>query len=224
MTSLDVHQIYERWAPGYLAQPHNPLMVAEQRAMLDRMPVLQGRTVLDLACGTGRYADIARRAGAAICVGVDFSTAMLERARIDTRIRADMTCLPFASAVFDVVLSGLALGHATDISRCLREVARVLRPGGVLLYSDFHPEATRRGLTRSFRDQNGTRRTLPAEGPPVEAHREALASAGFSELDFHEIRAGLEFTEQFSGADDFYREWRGAPLVLVIRAGKAVAP
>jgi ubiquinone/menaquinone biosynthesis C-methylase UbiE len=224
VTSLNVHQIYERWAPGYLAKPHNPLMVSEQRAMLERLPALEGRIVLDLACGTGRYAEIASRSGAARCVGVDFSAAMLARARIDIGIRADMTQLPLRSAVFDVVLSGLAMGHASDLTACLREVARVMRPGGVLLYSDFHPEATQRGLTRSFRDEGGTRLTLPAQGPPLAAHRDALAAAGFTEIEVHEIRAGLEFNEDFPGASRFYADWRGVPLILVVRARRGGRP
>ena len=52
-------EAYERWAPTYPPEPHNPLMRAEQREVLTQLPVLAGRRVLDLACGTGRYAALA---------------------------------------------------------------------------------------------------------------------------------------------------------------------
>ena len=52
-----------------------------------------------------------------------------------------MMQLPFGGATFDVVISGLALGHASSIHDWMIEVDRVLKPGGTLLYSDFHPEA-----------------------------------------------------------------------------------
>ena len=70
-----------------------------------------------------------------------------------------MMRLPLTAASFDHVVSGLAVGHAPDIDAWLAEVSRVLVPGGTLLYSDFHEEAARAGLTRSFTDQE--RRRLP---------------------------------------------------------------
>jgi ubiquinone/menaquinone biosynthesis C-methylase UbiE len=222
MSASEVHAMYERWAPSYAATPHNPLMVVEQRVMEGRLPALAGRDVLDLGCGTGRYSALASARGAR-CVGIDFSLAMLARARIGARIRADMTRLPVRDAVFDVVLSGLALGHATNLRRCMTEIARVLRAGGHLLYSDFHPEAAGRGLTRSFRDAEGKLLQVPADGPSVDEHRAALAAAGFVDFDVTQIRAGIEFTESFPGAFDFYRAWHGTPLVFVIRARRPEA-
>jgi malonyl-CoA O-methyltransferase len=121
-------------------------MVAEQHAMRARFPEMAGRDVLDVACGTGRYSMLAEQAGARLVLSIDYSRGMLARAQVARRIRADMCALPLRSASVDVVLSGLALGHAADLDLCMREIARVLRPGGVLLYSDFHPEATARGF------------------------------------------------------------------------------
>jgi SAM-dependent methyltransferase len=223
MSQLSTLEVYERWAPSYLAEPHNPLMAAEQVAMLARLPELAGRVVLDLACGTGRYAQLALRAGAARVVALDNCAAMLARVASHERVRADMTRLPFRDASFDVVVSGLALGHASDLTRCMTEIARVLRPGGVLQYSDFHHEAGRRGLERSFRDGGGTRHTLPADGYDVGQHRDALRSAGLLDIELHDIRAGHELNGSFPGAEEFYREWHGTPMVLVARARRAMS-
>jgi malonyl-CoA O-methyltransferase len=213
-------EIYERWAPGYQAGPHNPLMQAEQRAMCARLPDLAGLTVLDLACGTGRYAALVAAAGARRVVGLDAAPAMLARAALRERVRGDLAALPFRASSFDAVVSGLALGHAADLRACLAEVARVLRAGGALLYSDFHPEATRRGFRRGFRAADGQRFELPADGHTVAQHRAALAAAGFERVELAEIRAGIELTGEFPGSPEFYRRWHGMPLVLVVRASQ----
>jgi malonyl-CoA O-methyltransferase len=215
---LPIHEAYDRWAEVYPAEPHNPLMRAEQAAMMSLLPPLANQRVLDLACGSGRYAAIAAAAGAAQVVGLDYSPAMLMRAGLASRVRGDMTRLPLRSGVFDVVLSGLALGHATDLAACAAEAARVLRPGGVLLYSDFHDEAWRAGLTRSFKDAEGNGVTLVRDGYTAAQHREALLAADLEVEQVRELRVGIEFTESFANSAAFYERHHGVPLVLVIRA------
>src|SRR4051794_39551338 len=106
MSGVSTLEAYERWAPGYAPVPHNPLMAAEQREMLARLPPLAGKTVLDLACGSGRYARLLEDAGAQRVIGADFSMGMLARAT-GARVRADLVSLPFAARAFDVVVSGL---------------------------------------------------------------------------------------------------------------------
>jgi len=211
-------ELYERWADTYPPVPHNALMRIEQQVMCDLIPDVAGACALDLACGTGRYARLLMEAGAREVVAADFSPAMLRRSIGGHRVRAGLTQLPFATAVFDVVLSGLAMGHAENLRRCFREIARVLRPGGVLLYSDFHFEATRAGQVRSFRDESGRRFELPIDGYPVQAHRDAAQAAGFELEAVRELRAGIELDEPFSGSEQFYARWAGVPIVLVVRA------
>ena len=77
------------------------------------------------------------------------------------RVCASMMQLPFAADTFDAVISGLALGHADGVYPWMVEIARVLRKGGTLLYSDFHPDAARAGLTRSFKDLDDRTRSVP---------------------------------------------------------------
>ena len=217
---LSLHEAYDRWAEVYPAEPHNPLMFAEQAGMLELMPPLGRCRVLDLACGSGRYATIAQAAGATFVVGVDYSPFMLRRAHLAARVRADMSRLPLRSQCFDCVISGLALGHATDLDACIAEVARVLRPGGVLLYSDFHDEAWRSGLTRSFKDANGSSVTLPRDGHPPGSHRAALEAAGLEVEHMQELRVGIEFTPDFANSAEFYRRHHGVALLLIVRARK----
>jgi len=213
-------EAYERWAPIYPPVAHNPLMRAEQRSMLEVFPDVEGGRVLDLACGSGRYCQLLREANAAELVALDFCVPMLEQVAVASRVRASMMQLPFQPAVFDAVVSGLAVGHATDIHQWMSEVARVLRPGGSLLYSDFHSEAIGAGMTRSFKDTTNVTRTVPHQVYDVACQRDAMAAAGLTVETLTEIRMGIELTEAFPGSERVYREWHGVPVVLVVRARK----
>jgi demethylmenaquinone methyltransferase / 2-methoxy-6-polyprenyl-1,4-benzoquinol methylase len=94
------------------------------------------RDVLDLCCGTG---DIALRFGCRR-VGVDFTDEMLRVAQSrgdGAWVRADALRLPFSDNAFDAVTVGYGLRNLADIEAGLREIYRVLRPGGKLLSLDF---------------------------------------------------------------------------------------
>jgi len=213
-------EAYERWAPLYPPVAHNPLMRAEQRAMVELWPDVAGRRVLDLACGTGRYSRLLAESGAADVVAVDFCAPMLEQVSTATRVRASMMQLPFVGTAFDVVISGLALGHATGVLAWMNEIARVLNKGGILLYSDFHAEAARAGLLRSFKDKSARTCTVPHHCYDLASQKEAAAAAGLTVEIVHEVRAGFELQETFSKSDEFYRRWHGLPLALIVRARK----
>jgi malonyl-CoA O-methyltransferase len=134
-----------------------------------------------------------------------------------------MMQLPFAARVFDTVISGLALGHAASVHGWMVEAARVLGPGGTLLYSDFHPEAARAGLTRSFKDQKADSCTVPHRGYAVTLQLEAASAANLTVDIVHEVRVGEELSEPFPKSEEFYRRWDGLPIVLVVRARKSCA-
>jgi ubiquinone/menaquinone biosynthesis C-methylase UbiE len=210
---------YEHWAPDYPPMPHNPLMRAEQLAMLRHWPELAGRRALDLACGSGRYALIMAKEARQV-VAVDFSPSMLSQVTSGSRVRAEMSRLPFRSGAFHVVICGLAVAHAPDLDAWMGEVARVLTADGVLLYSDFHPEASRAGMTRSFKDRSGHRRDVPHRRYDLEAHRQAALSAGLTIQRSEEIRVGAQLNEAFPGSREVYARWEGMPMILVVRAAK----
>jgi demethylmenaquinone methyltransferase / 2-methoxy-6-polyprenyl-1,4-benzoquinol methylase len=104
--------------------------------------------VLDLCCGTGDMTFALRREAGkspARILGADFSHAMLQRAAAKSRtsqsalnwIEADALELPFPSAHFDLVISAFGFRNLADYDAGLREIIRVLRPGGECGILDF---------------------------------------------------------------------------------------
>jgi len=147
LSSLDA---YALWAAAYPPHAHNALMRAEETALVSLLPSLHGRTVLDLACGSGRYAQIAYARGAARIIGIDNSPDMLLQAHIPYRTLASLHSIPLAAQSVDIVISGLALGHIPDPGVALTEIARVLVAGGTALISDVHPCLFLGGAQRTF--------------------------------------------------------------------------
>lgn len=101
----------------------------------------QPRRLLDLATGSGDLArSIARHSPATEIIAADFSPEMLaiaERKGVANTVVADALALPFADGNFDAITVAFGLRNMTDWNRALREMARVLVPGGHLLVLDF---------------------------------------------------------------------------------------
>jgi malonyl-CoA O-methyltransferase len=159
---------YALWAASYPPHAHNPLMLAEERAMLALLPAdLRGRRVLDAGCGSGRYLLHTLRRNARRVLGVDLSAEMLARARAELKIeneelkkprssanfqffQASLDALPLRDRWADLTVCGLTIGHVERLDTALAELRRVTRPGGTILCSDFHPIGHALGWRREF--------------------------------------------------------------------------
>ncbi|HTK95989.1 MAG TPA: bifunctional demethylmenaquinone methyltransferase/2-methoxy-6-polyprenyl-1,4-benzoquinol methylase UbiE [Terriglobales bacterium] len=138
--------------------------------------------VLDLCCGTGDMAlallrESGRRGGSAHVVGADFSHPMLARAREKfagrsaEAIEADALTLPLAGASFDLVTSAFGFRNLANYDKGLREIHRVLRPGGEVGILDFgEPRGLVGGVYRIY-----FRRVLPAVGTMISGVRGAYS-------------------------------------------------
>jgi len=113
-----------------------------RRAVIARAQVQAGHRVLDACSGTGDLALLcAARQPAAVVVGLDFTPAMLARAQRKQRrrgaavgwVQGDAESLPLATGSVDRVLIGFSTRNLSDLAAGVREMLRVLRPGGRLL-------------------------------------------------------------------------------------------
>lgn len=110
-----------------------------------RLEDLAGKTVLDVGCGMGRFAEVVAEAGARL-VGIDLSVAVdaagpnLARFENAAVVQADVFALPFAPETFEVIYSIGVLHHTPDTREAFLALPRLLKPGGqiaVWLYTSF---------------------------------------------------------------------------------------
>ena len=186
--------------------------VRELRAALER----PGVRVLDLCCGTADLLLALEAAARMPVLGIDFCHPMLVAARdkveshraMATLVEADALALPLAEGSLDVVATAFGFRNLANYEKGLRELVRVLKPGGVAAILEFSqpPSAVFAALYRFY-----SRRVLPAIGGAVSGERRAyeylpesvrrfpsaerlaamMREAGFTEVRFERMTGGI---------------------------------
>lgn len=204
--TLEPAAAYALWAAAYPPSAHNPLMQAEERAMLALLPAdLSRARLLDAGCGSGRYLLHARRRRARQLLGVDLSAEMLGRARAELRmapagsarfpfamfnaqfIRSSLDAIPIRDGWADITVCGLTLGHLEDLRAPLAELRRVTRPGGRIVCSDFHPIGHSLGWRREF-NAGGRRYAVRHTWHSIDNWRAVAGALGLEVLQMLEPR------------------------------------
>jgi demethylmenaquinone methyltransferase/2-methoxy-6-polyprenyl-1,4-benzoquinol methylase len=108
-----------------------------KRRLLNECGLGPGKRLLDLACGTGDFARMAQEGGAT-AIGADLTIGMMQHATfLPQAVCADAMRIPFADRSFDAVTIGYGVRNFSDLPLALKEVHRVLKPGGTLATLDF---------------------------------------------------------------------------------------
>jgi malonyl-CoA O-methyltransferase len=160
-----LRRAFDRAAPGFdsVAMLHREIA----GRMLDRLSIirLNATTILDAGSGTGFATNLLRKRFArSLVIDLDQSESMLRQLRNRRRsfmawlrlprstVCADFQRMPLASASVDLIWSNLALHWAEEIPAVFAEAYRVLRPGGLLMFSMFGPD-TLKELDRTAGDE-----------------------------------------------------------------------
>jgi len=168
-----------------------------QNRLLERLQYIRHRpvTIIDVGSGTGKgVRGLQKTYPRARIYAADIAQEMLLQARARFRllsrkrlVAADMERLPFADQSFDLVFSSLAMPWSNDVGMTLKELARVSRPGALLMFSSFGP-GTLSELTETWQGLD----SYPHVHPFVDMHDvgDAMLASGFAQpvVDSETIR------------------------------------
>lgn len=227
MPAIDPETAYDQWALSYDAQPGNLLLHLEAELfgkMMQKLSVTD-KVMVDIGCGTGRHWPLLLNKKPASLTGFDLSEGMLSiliakyPGAFTVKLDDEHLALPDASC--DILLSTLALAHMPDVTTVFSEWTRVLRPGGEILLTDFHPLALQRGSERTFLHE-GKKVSVKNHIHPLQQIRSLAAACGLHELNFSEscIDASVKNWYEKQGALAVYERSRDTPVVYGLHLKK----
>ena len=227
--------MYDAFADEFAAHAEQSAYNAhyDRPAVLEALGDVSGSTVLDVGCGSGLYAAELVRRGARV-IGFDGSARLIEHARqrldgsVDLRVHDLIEPLGWLDdAVIDKALMALVIHHLEDPVPTLREIHRVLRPGGRLLVSTVHPFADWRHVGGSYFTDEMIEETW-SSGWEVRFRRAPLTawSASFHDAGFLVDRLTEPLPAESMKADhpDLHGRFLAEPFFIIFELVKLAAP
>jgi SAM-dependent methyltransferase len=215
---VDVREGYGEWVRTYeqTVQDEMDLRLLERLQSIDWSAP---RSVLDLACGTGRIGAWLRGRCSAAIDGIDLTPEMLEVARgkgVYRTLRvADVSDTGLAAGSYDLCMQSLADEHLADLRPLYQEVARVVRRGGAFVLVGFHPQFLMAGVPTHFDRVPGEPVTIRSHVHLLSDHVKAARALGWSLLEMEEgliddawLRAKPKWGNYFGLPISFAMVWR----------------
>src|ERR1700722_13952548 len=185
---------YDKWASTYDAQPDNPILFLDNllfKEMIEKTD-LEGKRVVDIGCGTGRYWEELSRKKVTELIGYEASSEMLQKIRqknptAKTYLHPDNYLKELKDGSCDALVSTLVIAHIRNLPAEWREWNRVLKNKGEIILTDFHPVALQRGANWSFM-HNGQLVYIKNYVHTLDKVRSLAAKMNWKEVGFIESR------------------------------------
>jgi ubiquinone/menaquinone biosynthesis C-methylase UbiE len=154
-------EAYDIWSVNYDDQPGNLMLDLDDTLFSDLLRGLNlaKKKVADIGCGTGRHWDKLLKHKPKILTGFDVSAGMLKRLEqkfpeAQTYQITDNLFADVHDQSYDVIISTLTIAHIKNIEEALQAWCRILKPGGDIIITDFHPSTLAYGGKRTFKHHN----------------------------------------------------------------------
>jgi SAM-dependent methyltransferase len=209
---------YDLWSRTYDSTP-NPVVAMDSRYTVKLLSPRQGEAILDAGCGTGRNLKELLLAGSSPA-GVDFSLGMLKITRqsypeVPVALADLERPLPFRDESFDAVLCSLIGEHLSAPGGVFQEFHRVIKTGGRLAFSVYHPAMSAAGIEANFQ-QEGIEYRLGAFHYTVQEHIDLFESTGFANIVVKEFAGDETLVSSLPSA----AKYLGFPVLLVLTASR----
>lgn len=208
---VDVREGYGEWVRTY-EQTVLDEMDLRLLARLRSVDWSSMKSVLDLACGTGRIGAWLRQRTNSTIDGVDLTPQMLEVARGGGIYRdlcvADITSTKLPTASYDLCTQSLADEHLPELPPLYAEVARLTKPGGTFVIVGFHPQFLMAGVPTHFDRAPGEPISIRSYVHLLSDHVKAAMACAWSMIEFDE---GV-VDEAWLAKKPKWEHYRGQPI------------
>ncbi|MGZ3872062.1 MAG: class I SAM-dependent methyltransferase [Mucilaginibacter sp.] len=220
----DAADAYNIWAAHYDAQPGNLMLDLDELVFAGMLGAvdLKNKQVADIGCGTGRHWPKILKGGVAGLSGYDVSAEMLKK--LADKFPGAKTCIitdnQFAAVpdhTYDLIISTLTVAHIENIADALQAWARILKPSGDVIITDFHPDTLSVGGQRTFRHKN-SQIAVRNFVHPVNTVREILLENNFrviKEVD-KKIDEQVQHYYKAKNALHVYNKFKDFPIIYGI--------
>lgn len=213
---------YDLWAAHYDEQPGNLMLALEEEifsSLVGRIS-LEEKRVIDIGCGTGRHWKEMLDQHPARLTGYDVSEGMLQQLRQRYplaeayQISRDTHLPQLEDGSCDIIISTLAIAHIRYMEQALGEWNRVLKRGGKIIITDYHPAALAKGGDRTFRHK-GRLVAIKNYVHPVEKIRGMAGHLNWEMITFIErvIDSRVRHFYEKQAALMVFERFQGVPIV-----------
>jgi len=149
---LGAAKAYDLLAAAYDSQSDNLLIYLDDQvfATMSESISCEGKVLADIGCGTGRHWQKLLSEKPSRLIGYDVSEKMLQILRqkfpqAETQVLKDNSLQGLQEGSCDIIISNLVIGYIEDLESAFAEWNRVLKPGGIVMITELHPDALQRG-------------------------------------------------------------------------------
>ena len=222
---------YDLWASAYDSQPDNMMLAWDEKIfseLLSNMD-LHNKIIVDIGCGTGRHWKKIFDFHPKKLIGFDVSEEMLKmlqrkfpHAETHHLLKNDLNHLENESC--NIIFSTLTIAHIENVKNALQEWSRILKPGGEIIITDFHPAALAKGAKRTF-NHNG--KTIAVKNyvhsiDNLKHITRQLHWEVFRLIEKSIDESARPFYEK-QHAVHVYESWKGTPIIYGIHLKKSNA-
>jgi ubiquinone/menaquinone biosynthesis C-methylase UbiE len=227
-SELAPEQAYEIWSANYDKQPGNLMLDLDDRIFSDLIENidLKNKEVVDIGCGTGRHWQKIYSKNPSHLMGFDISGSMLELLKNKfplalTQKTTDNLLTSIPDSSLDIIISTLTVAHIENIEEAIGSWSRVLKTGGELVVTDFHPSLLANGGKRSFKHGS---RSLSVKNyiHSIEKIKKTFYNAGFTLIREEEktVNEDVRSYYEAKNALDVYERFKGLPVIYGLHLRK----
>lgn len=219
---------YDIWAKSYDEQPDNLMFKLDDIifGQLINTIEIEDKIIGDIGCGTGRHWQLFVDGHPSCLTGFDVSEGMLRRLKdkfpsalvkriVDNDFRNEQ------DSHYDIIISTLTIAHIKNVNEALLAWSRILKKGGDIIITDFHPELLAMGGRRTFKDKHEHFAVINYVHS-IDTVKRLFQECGLyvvKEIDM-KIDDSLKIYYEKQNAMDIFNQFRGAPVIYGLHLKK----